>query len=272
MPQCVSVKNAKSTDRCPVPSLLGHTVCGRHRRVRTLRLWVDANARCIAPALRIQSLFRGWSVRRYLALCGPGVLRRETCVNDEDLCTTVEKTRQCPNDYFGLEEAGKVWWFDFCTIWEWVSRSIEPLNPYTNVPITPTDLQRLKKVWILRRRHRYNVPSETGVLTADRIARRWTLLCQVFRFYGFEDVHPRMFADMTKANLAIMFKILARDIAEMPQPSQRALALCMRGTTNAHTLSAGSYMMTSLNALMFMLMESSAYDFVFLTLSALYRC
>jgi len=30
--------------------------------------------------------------------------------------------------------------------------------------------------------------------------------------------------------------------------------------------------MTSLNALIFMLMESNAYDFVFMVLSALYRC
>jgi hypothetical protein len=41
---------------------------------------------------------------------------------------------------------------------------------------------------------------------------------------------------------------------------------------NAHKLTAGSYMMTSLNGLVFMLTECNAYDFVFLTLSALYRC
>ena len=272
MPLCASVKNAKSTEQCPSRALLGHTLCGRHRGVRTLRLWVDVNKSSVAPALRIQSVFRAWKVRRYLALCGPGVLRRAACVNDEDVCTTVEKTRQYPLDYFGLEEGGKVWWFDFCTIWDWASRSIAPLNPYTNVPLTAADLHRLKKLWIQRRRNHYEVPSETGVPTADRVTRRWTILCQVFRFYGFEDTHPNMFADLTKENFAVMFSLIYRDITEMPRPSQRALVVCRRGMTNANTLTAGSYMMTSLNGLLFMLMDSNAYDFVFLALSALYRC
>lgn len=217
-------------------------------------------------------MFRGWKVRRYLALCGPGVLRRAACVNDDDVCTTVEKTRQYPLDYFGLEEAGKVWWFDFCTIWDWSARSMAPLNPYTNVPLASADLHRLKKMWIHRRRNGYTIPTEAGVLTADRIARRWTLLCQVFRFYGFEDVHPNLFAEISKDNLAVMFRLVYRDISEMPRPSHKAMCLCRRGMINASNLSAGSYVMTSLNALMFMLMESNAYDFVFLTLSALYRC
>jgi hypothetical protein len=81
-----------------------------------------------------------------------------------------------------------------------------------------------------------------------------------------------MFADLTKENFAVMFGLIYRDITEMPRPSQRALVVCRRGMTNANTLTAGSYMMTSLNGLLFMLMDSSAYDFVFLVLSALYRC
>jgi hypothetical protein len=140
------------------------------------------------------------------------------------------------------------------------------------VPLTIADLQRLKKVWIQRRRNHYDVPSETGVLTADRITRRWTILCQVFRFYGFEDTHPNMFAEISKDNLAVMFRLIYRDITEMPRPSHRALAVCRRGLINATTLSPGSYTMTSLNGLLFMLMDSNAYDFVFLVLSALYRC
>jgi hypothetical protein len=171
-----------------------------------------------------------------------------------------------------VEEAGKVWWFDFCTMWDWSSRSITPLNPYTNVPLAAADLHRLKKLWVKRRHRGYTTPTELGVATADRITRRWTLLCQVFRFYGFEDVHPNMFAEISKENISVMFRLVYRDLAEMPRPSHRALTLCRRGMTNATNLSAGSYMMTSLNALMFMLMESNAYDFVFLALSALYRC
>jgi hypothetical protein len=81
-----------------------------------------------------------------------------------------------------------------------------------------------------------------------------------------------MFGEISKDNLAVMFRLVYRGISEMPRPSHKAMCLCRRGMINASNLSPGSYVMTSLNALMFMLMESNAYDFVFLTLSALYRC
>ena len=247
-------------------------MCGRHRGVKTPRLWVDVNKDRARSLVKVQSLFRGWKVRKFIALCGPGALRRSECVNDDELVTCVEKARQYPLDYFGLEEGGKVWWFDFGTIWDWSTRSIEPLNPYTNVPLSHEVKQRVKRMWIARRRLKMTVPSESGTPTADRVVRRWTALCQIFRFYGFEDVHPNMFVDLTKQNLTVVFKLLLRDFNDMPRRPLRAMSICLRGVQNPSHLTTGGYMMTSLNGLMFMLMESYSYDFVFLTLSALYRC
>ena len=160
-------------------------MCGRHRSVKAPRLWVDAVKDKTAPLVRFQAIFRGWKVRHYLALCGPGVLRRGDCVNDEELVTLVDKHRQDPFDYVGLEEAGKIWWFDFCTLWDWSIRSIEPTNPYTKVALSHEVKQRLKKLWVYRRRKGMTLVSEAGVPTADRILRRWTAVCQVFRFCGF---------------------------------------------------------------------------------------
>ena len=272
MSQCASTKNVRSVDQCPSPALVGHTMCGRHRKVKTPRLWVDVNRNLVTPVLKIQALFRAWRVRRYLALCGPGVLARDKCINDDDLVSCTEKTRQYPMDYFGLEEDGKIWWFDFATMWGWSLRSIEPLNPYTNVPLSHEVKQRIKRMWIARRRLRLSVPTESGVPTADRILRRWTALCQIFRFYGFDDIHPNMFVDLTKQNITAMFRLLADDLNNMPKKPNHAISFCIRGIQNAHHFTPGSYIMTSLNALMFMLSESNSYDFVFLVLSALYRC
>ena len=272
MPQCVSTRNVKSTDQCVASALVGHTMCGRHRKAKVPRLWSDVNKIRNEPAIKIQSVFRGWKIRKYLALCGPGVLSRKQCVNDEDVVTCTEKERQYPFDYFGLEEAGKVWWFDFATMWNWSIRTIEPLNPYTNVPLTHEVKQRIKRMWIARRRLGMSVPSETGIPTPDRIFRRWTSLCQIFRFYGFEDVHPTMFVDLTKQNIVVMFRLLAVDLADIPKKTTRAMSFCTRGIQNAQSMSSGGYIMTSLNALLFMLSGANSYDFVFLVLSALYRC
>jgi hypothetical protein len=224
------------------------------------------------PLVRFQAIFRGWKVRRYLALCGPGVLRRGECVNDEDLATMVDKNRQDPFDYVGLEEAGRIWWFDFCTLWDWMTRSIEPTNPYTKVELSHEVKQRMRKLWVYRRRKGMTLVSEAGVPTADRILRRWTVACQIFRFYGFEDVHPNMFVDLTKENLVVMFRLLAADLGEMHKKPHRALAYCTRGIHSSKTLTPNSFILTTLNAIIFMLTESNSYDFMFMVLSALYRC
>lgn len=272
MPQCVSTRNVRSTDQCLAPALIGHTMCGTHRKAKVPRLWVDVNQNRRQPAVKIQSVFRAWRIRKYLALCGPGVLARKECVNDEDVVTCVEKGKQDPFDYFGMEEAGKVWWFDFATIWNWSIRSIEPLNPYTNVPLDHEVKQRIKRMWIARRRLGMSMPSEAGIPTSDRIFRRWTSLCQIFRFYGFEDVHPNMFVDLTKQNLLVMFRLLSVDLDDMPKKPYRAIGFCTRGIQNANSIPPNAYIMTSLNALLFMLSGANSYDFVFLVLSALYRC
>lgn len=272
MPRCASTKNKKTDDQCPHTALVGHAMCGHHRGVKTPRLWASVMKDRSAPLIRFQAIFRGWKLRRYLALCGPGVLCRGDCVNDEELVTLESKNRQHPFDYVGLEEGGKVWWFDFCTLWDWSIRSIAPTNPYTNVELAHEVKQRLKKIWIYRRKKGMTTMSETDVLTADRIFRRWTAVCQIFRVYGFEDVHPNMFVDLTKDNLSTMFRILSIDLNGMQRRPHRALVYCTRGLQIGRQMTPNSYIMTSLNALIFMLMESNAYDFVFMVLSALYRC
>lgn len=272
MPRCASTKNKKTDDQCPHNALRGHAMCGHHRSVKVPRLWAAVVKDRVAPLARFQAIFRGWKIRKYLAVCGPGVLRRAACVNDEELVTLESKNRQHPFDYFGLEEAGKIWWFDFCTLWDWSVRSVTPTNPYTNVELSHEAKQRIKVLWAYRRRKGMPLASESGVPTTDRIFRRWTAVCQIFRFYGFEDVHPNMFVDLTKENLVTMFRFLTTDLNEMHKKPHRILAYCTRGLQSARHLAPNSYIMTSLNALVFMLMDTNAYDFVFMVLSALYRC
>ena len=270
MAQCASVKNKTSTDRCTAVAILGYTVCGRHAKSKVIRLWADVNKEKIKRFTKVQALFRGWCVRKVLALAGPGVLRRANCVNDDDLTTCETKDRQDPMAYFGIEEAGKIWWFDVGTAWEWTIRSATPLNPYTNVPFAHADLARLRALHLYRRRHRLPVPLPSRDITVN-ISRRWTVLAHIFRSFGFEDTHPEQFANLDHRNLNAMFRLLLDDIRAMQRPNLRLLALCARGASNGR-LSNLSYVVNSLNLLTIALTDCQSYDIVFLLLSALYRC
>jgi hypothetical protein len=270
MPQCASVKNKKSEDQCVSQALLGHTVCGVHARAKAVVLWADVNRDKIKRFTKVQALYRGWRVRRVLVWAGPGVLQRSTCVNDDDLVTCETKDKQHPFEYFGLLEGGKIWWFDFATAWEWFTRTVSPLNPYTKVAIDHADLTRMRKIHLYRRRHQMPVPPPPRVLS-DNILRRWTILSQIFRSFGFEDVHPQQFANLNHENIRVMFRFLMDDLTAMPKPNQRLLAICLRGSRGAQATSSG-YVINSLNLLTIALTDSQSYDFVFLLLSALYRC
>ena len=264
MPKCAAIRNKSSSDQCPSDSMSGHTLCGRHARSRNPRLWTDANRDKIARFTKVQALYRGWRVRRVLALAGPGVLRRDKCVNDDDLVTTETKDRQHPFDYFGIEEHGKIWWFDFGTAWEWTIRSVAPTNPYTKVLFAHADLVRLRKLHLYRRRRRLPVPPPSRDLQ-ENVVRRWTVLAQIFRSFGFEDTHPEQFANLNHGNMRTMFRYLMDDIEAMRPPNRRLLAICSKGLFAEH-------MIASLNLLTIALTESRSYDIVFLLLSALYRC
>lgn len=270
MPRCASVKNQASTDQCSAEALLGYSLCGRHNKCKTPRLWADVHREKTAQLVKVQALFRGWCVRKVLRWAGPGVLRRAQCVNDEDLTTCESKHRQDPMCYFGIEEAGKVWWFDFGTAWEWTIRSVTPQNPYTKVPFAHADLARLRKLHLYRRRHRLPVPTPSRDV-AENIVRKWTVLTHIFRSFGFDDTHPEQFANLDHRNLNAMFLIFMDDLEAMPNPNRRLLTICRKGAERQFFTDSG-YMISSLNLLTIALTDCQAYDAIFLLLSALYRC
>lgn len=266
MQQCAALRNKRSMDQCGSTALLGHRVCGVHARCKTVHYWADAHRPKILRFTKVQALYRAWRVRKLLSLAGPGVLQRGMCVNDEDLATFEDKKKQAPFDYFGLQEGDKVWWFDFATAWEWFTRTVSPTNPYTKNPISHADLARLRTFHLYRRRHKMVVPPPPRDLK-ENVIRRWTILSQIFRGFGFEDVHPEQFANLTRENLRVAFRFLSDDVRAMPNPNNRIVAMIDRGIEYSAASS-----INSLNIMTIMLTDSQAYDIVFLLLSALYRC
>jgi len=229
-------------------------------------LWKDVHK--ASPVVRIQSLARGWLLRRRLALAGPGVLRRKGLANEEDLFTCESKDRQYPLKYFAFEEAGKIYWFDAESLWSWMTRSVTPVNPYTKIPL-PNDVRRRLREWGWRNRTR--VDADT---LRDTMSRRWNLVVQIFRENGFIDSHPEQFANFDVSDYRTMFVFLERDLQiSLPEKDihrERLIRLCRRGQKGDDTDVAPAHKIFLLFRMLSI--PKDPYILVFSILSAFVRC
>lgn len=225
---------------------------------------------------RAQALVRGWLLRKRLALSGPGVLRRKDLANDEELVSCEAKERLYPFEYFAFEEAGKVWWFSFDTLWTWCRQSDEPTNPYTKVPLSSATRRRLRDMWGYRHRHRIPLPVES-LNPIDRLTQRWNILTQAFRDNGFVDVRPDTFLQFTGIEIFAMFTMLYQDlcfvISERDPHRDAILRYCRRGMASGTPLPSGQYVLQGAYILMVMMsIPKNPYSLIFSVLSAYYRC
>lgn len=262
MNQCASVRKKGSNEQCPAHSMKSHTLCGRHARMKAPILWVSLHEP--TPVVRVQALVRGFLIRKRLSLAGPGVLCRKTVTNDEDVFTCEVKDRQHPFQYFAFEEAGKVWWFDAGSLWSWMSRSVEPVNPYTKTPIPAEARRRFRAI---QRVARFVYGADTA---EDMNARRWNCIVQVFRDNGFLDVHPQQFANFGVQEYRTMFVFLERDLQvvlpERDAHREQLIRICRRGQKVNQTLFPTALLLRML------LLPRDPYSLVFSILSAFYRC
>ena len=272
--RCASVRKKGSFEQCTAKPVFGHTLCGRHAKSKRPVLWADIHAEKSTNIVKFQALVRGWFVRKRLIWAGPGVLKRKQCTNDEDLNTFTEKEKVHPFEYFGLEENGKTWWFEYSTIWRWMIQNTKPTNPYTKVPLSVDTRKRLREIWGLGQRCWQPLPDEAPTLQ-ERLFQRWNVLCQCFEDNGFGEFDPRVFMRLTKGELIIMFQMIDDDIQTVfndKDPIKRKLlGICSRckGSmvirNNLCVLQAPYYISFLLSFL------KDPYPLVFIVLSALYR-
>jgi hypothetical protein len=274
--QCESIRKKGATDQCPTLALMGHTLCGRHARMKAPVRWADVHRHKSHRIAKAQALIRGWLLRKRLALGGPGVLCRKNLANDEELVTCVEKDRQDPFEYFGFEENGKVWWFDFASLWRWIIQTHEPVNPYTKVPLSNEARRRLRALWAYNQRHKLPMPPESPHFS-QRLQQRWNVLCQLFIDNGFVDVHPNNFLNLHKHELRSMLILLHRDVQVLLRNSDpgrgRILRLCTAPIYSQNITEPSRYVMWVPYILMLILaVPKDPYVMTFSVLSALYRC
>ena len=229
-------------------------------------------------AVKCQAAIRGWLVRLRIRLAGPGVLRRKGLANQEDLETCEDASRVHPLQYFAFEESGKVWWFEFQTIWKWISRNLDPSNPYTKVSLTQDTRTRLRSIWRHKRLYELDIPAEPGQIPPDdRVRFRLNVACQVFSDHGFGIVAPDTFLRLSRSQWSAMFKLIQDDLPIlMASAAIRSREITdvylgyMRET--ASEMPTPQYIQEASRMLFLMLMDpKDPYVVAFAVLSALYR-
>jgi len=274
MNRCSAVKRKGSVEPCRTNALRGHTLCGRHAKMKTPILWVDANQPHTSPITKIQSLVRGWLIRRRLSYAGDRVLSRKDLANDEDIITCSDVKRVHPMDFFSFQENGKTWWFEFSSLWTWCMRNVQPYNPYTKVPLDADTRKRLRTIWGYKRRHREDVPEESTV-PEERLSHRANIIVQHFEDYGFAGVGPSMLLHHSRADLQTIFVLLHRDIETVIPASDpfrnRIAAICASRTSPSYSTQS-LYCLNCFSALLYIItLYRDPYIITFSILSALYR-
>lgn len=271
----MAVKRKGCTDPCQAKPLRGHTLCGRHARMRAPVLWTEANTLSAPPIVKLQSCIRGWLIRRRLSYSGLGVLSRKDLANDEDIISYAHKDSVHPMNYISFEENGKTWWFEFGSLWTWCMRNQDPSNPYTKVPLSTDTRKRLRTIWGYKRRRREEVPPESQVFE-ERLRHKLNVLTQHFEDYGFAGVHTDSFMRFSKADYITLFILLHRDIETVLPESdpfrQRIAVLCMNRTRVSAAVQNPIFVLQCVATLLHMItLYRDPYILTFSILSAFYR-
>ena len=224
----MSCQNISSTDRCRAVAITGIQFCGKHVKVKNPRIWTEVN-NVIPKVILIQKIWRGFNIRNRISDCGPGVLKRSLCHNDEEMITMESKDRQYPLNYFSFEEGGKVFWFEVDSIAKCVFDKMGSMNPYTRQPITLETRRRLRRVCF-----RLKLPRPTNV------SKIWIHVCQILEENGFEEMNPMIFESLNKTQFYVFLSLLKTDLeaisAETPNHKARLLSLvAIRHLMNKHT-------------------------------------
>lgn len=214
MYQCEAVRKRGSSDQCPNKALGLLTLCGMHVKTKNVQRWKEVHVKSLQKLVRFQAICRGWFVRRFFKLAGPGVLRRTGVLyaNTEELVSGEDVLTASPRTYFAFVENGKVFWFEIGTLWKWIAQSVYPTNPYTKSPIDSETLHRLRENRSMRIHRRMRpIPSFIGDVH-ERTEGRWTVLTHLFRAHGFRNVHPVPMMDITKHQYKVVFQLLKLDV------------------------------------------------------------
>lgn len=281
MTSCSSCKNSTSTDRCNNRPLKGLILCGKHAKVKKLRLWKDVN-NLDEKAILIQRVWRGYSIRAWLNLAGPGVLNRMVCHNEEEFVTLDDKKSVSPFDYFAFEENTKIYWFDVRSISENGMNKVDPSNPYTRAPLSIDTRQRLRKLCIKRHQKKLENVHNTTIKrsVSEIIMTTWVYVCQVIEENGFFGMSPLYFTSLNRTQFFIFISILQQDLiawaAEHKDKTSRRYRyiVWMKRLLNEHSSGSDAIRLSYLTGRVLVTILNDCpnnYSICFIIMSALHR-
>ena len=279
MKLCESCKNKTSNDQCRIRSLVGSRFCGKHSKVKEPRIWAEVNNVC-KNVILIQKIWKGYSIRYRIRLAGPGALNRTKCHNDEELITMEGRSSVSPLDYFGFEEADKLYWFHVCSILENSRINKIPTNPYTRQPLKIEDRRRLRELYVLRMlRKEPNTHERKDINLENDLMVYWTSVCQIIEENGFFDLNPMVFMSLSITQLYVFLTMIQADLtayaSEHTSRSRRHMYIRWLSkvlSTYAPNIRQPIYSYQAAATLSFILHDCyDNYTICFIVMSSLYR-
>ena len=281
MVQCTCCKNKYSDERCRNRALPGLSLCGKHVKSKYRRLWNVIN-NVDKHVTLISKIWKGYFIRKKLALAGSGVINRNLCNNTDELVSLEPISKVDVFDYFGFEESGKVYGFDIRTILDILQLSLRPANPYTRQPITLNDRKRLREVYCYRLRNKLETSYDKNPIKPIEVvlSTRWNQLSQIAEENGFFNIEPDLFSSLNKTQLYIFLSMIHNDLKTWaaehnPVSSKRFMYAfwtnnVLKKFSNTQSVSEYSFYVSSI--LLSILYDSvESYNVCFIIMSALYR-
>jgi len=210
MVQCASVRKKGCTEQCSANALINSEFCGRHSKARNPVRWVGTVKE--SSVIKLQSILRGFLVRRRLRYSGPGVLNRKACINDEELVTLDDKNSVHPFEYFGWVQNDKLWWMSIASIMQLFRGELHPTNPYSREPFPLEARLRIRKIYVYRIRNKLPL-GHVQPQDVERMTFRFNTISQIMEENGYEGFHPNSWAAMNRWQMARYLEILMRIVS-----------------------------------------------------------
>lgn len=207
MVQCASVRKKGTTEQCSAKALINSDFCGRHSKARNPVRWVGAANE--SSIIKLQSILRGFLVRRRLRYSGPGVLNRKACINDEELVTLDDKNSVHPFDYFGWIQNDKLWWMSIVSVMQLFRGELHPTNPYSREPFPLEARLRIRKLYVYRIRNKLPL-GHVQPQDVERMAFRFNTISQIMEENGYDEFHPNSWAAMNRWQMSRYLELLIR--------------------------------------------------------------
>jgi len=96
-------------------------------------------------AVKVQKVWRGFMIKNYNNLHGPGVFKRTKCVNSSDFLSLNDIKDISHNQFFSFEDNGFIYGFDAKSLHNLIIKNKIPTNPYNRKILDNNVIQKFNK-------------------------------------------------------------------------------------------------------------------------------